>query len=1463
MPSAPTPNNKEEVPCASSTKHNPYHPGSLLDHLHNVPSINKAELSLDNLYPKYHPNPYLQDTEFQYNQLVRVNCSPRVCGVLGDSTNVTTTASISPRLMDSGANICITNKLELLVDIRHITPFAFSVATTGQTTLDGCCTMEGLLPLRLDDGITIYVPTYYCKDAAETIISPELIVASSPIYTTWSQTGYKDPTRPGQLSLTNDDGTVRSTLTLHSKNNLYYCDSDVHTVQHDILRSACHKTYAPVTKANQIESELWLLRLGSPGEHQLDVLPSCADGIPQKFACHPFRSIDFKEQASIRKQPATKQAERLPECGDEFYMDFGFMRSSTSDYKKPNKQSDRVVLSHDGCCAYLIIVDGKSRRLWAFTTKSKNPPIALVRAFLAKFGKKSGGLIRTDQGGELARCEEFRSVMETEFGYIVEPTGADSPSQNGAVEIYNGVMGIRVRTLLYSSGLPAQFWSSALLHAAYLHNRQVHSATKMTPYEAWYGKRPNLAHLRVFGSRVCVRQPGERRCKLDRHDYSGIFLGYTATDKNIIYLDTTSGIVKTSHHAVFDESWYHQPKRPPAAQLLYDIGLESVQDPIPASPDDTSIPEPVPAYPPIAPTTKGKQWNAPTNSLTAPLPLPSLHSNIISASAAVLKKPQPLTKLTGKQLAAELVTNYLIGNNDTATIYMSPCPYHQAFEEELDLRKFDFSKHPTAGLQLFEKDKRVHLASMAPNSPGNKIYKWRTNVRGAWLMAIDNKQVTSISEVQSMIQQLCLSQAKSAVLTFAHPEVSRDISNNGLPIIHVEDLSQATLDQLNNRIDIRLQRDKTFDIVESGEVRNITTKVMRLTRGKLLKQDDWEEWHQAEYLQLDQYDDQGMFGTPTAVSDTDSIFHLVWTYNVKVVDGRKKARCVCDGSTRSGHVLVLDETYANCVDQSSARLFYAVAAAENHLIFGADVSNAFAEAPPPKQGFYILPDKAFHDWWVYHKHRPPIPPGHVIPINSAMQGHPESPRLWEKHVDSILRDIGLTPTTHEPCLYSGIINGERVILMRQVDDFAIATQNADTANILLDEIDERLSIPLKRQGLIDIFNGINVTQTKHYVKIDCHTYISKFCTKYCDSWMGNMHITEDRPTPLPTDPTWLRKFNAAEGSSDPKEQARLSKQMQINYRAGVGELIWAMTTCRPDIGYASVKLSQANSKPHEHHYHGLKHAIKYLYATKDDGIYYWRTAARNDLPEGPPPRINSNKSDLLLQDRPQHDATVAFAYADSDWATCIKTRRSFTGACIFLAGGVIAYKTKFQLTVALSSTEAEFMAACDVGRMCLMIRSILWDLDIPQEAATITYEDNDGCTAMGNAQKPTSRTRHIDIKYFALCEWIERDYIRLERIDTSINAADHLTKPLTRALFHRHADYLLGHVPPKYSPVHESIVQTYNDKNHIDRYVPTVFTTPSLAKVNRIWSPTHLDISGNPWLPILWHSEDYNSHFTV
>ena len=97
------------------------------------------------------------------------------------------------------------------------------------------------------------------------------------------------------------------------------------------------------------------------------------------------------------------------------------------------------------------------------------------------------------------------------------------------------------------------------------------------------------------------------------------------------------------------------------------------------------------------------------------------------------------------------------------------------------------------------------------------------------------------------------------------------------------------------------------------------------------------------------------------MESNEAVFNLVWSYGIKALDAHKKARCTCDGSPRSGQVRILDETYANCVNQTSARLFYGIAAAENLLVYGSDVSNAFAEASPPKQGFYIQPDKAFHE----------------------------------------------------------------------------------------------------------------------------------------------------------------------------------------------------------------------------------------------------------------------------------------------------------------------------------------------------------------------------------------------------------------------------------------------------------------------------------------------------------------------
>ena len=228
------------------------------------------------------------------------------------------------------------------------------------------------------------------------------------------------------------------TLTLTKQDGLYYTYTDVFKVDRDPLcrvalkanrlatppppkTRATHHQYTPVSKAAHTERELWMVRLGSPGEDLLDMLPGNVTGIPSEFHYHPFRFIDFKEQARIRKQAAQRTAVRTGDAGRRYYMDFGFMRASSLDYRKPNPKTDRVVQSWDEYSSFLLIVDEASRFMWVFLTKSKKPPLDIVGSFLKKFGHDDGGSIHADQGGVLEQLVSPYGDKENAIGGVLRP----------------------------------------------------------------------------------------------------------------------------------------------------------------------------------------------------------------------------------------------------------------------------------------------------------------------------------------------------------------------------------------------------------------------------------------------------------------------------------------------------------------------------------------------------------------------------------------------------------------------------------------------------------------------------------------------------------------------------------------------------------------------------------------------------------------------------------------------------------------------------------------------------------------------------------------------------------------------------------------------------------------------------------------------------------------------------------
>ena len=162
------------------------------------------------------------------------------------------------------------------------------------------------------------------------------------------------------------------------------------------------------------------------------------------------------------------------------------------------------------------------------------------------------------------------------------------------------------------------------------------------------------------------------------------------------------------------------------AQLLYDLGLEvktesmTMTGPLHLTPIGTVAPVLV-KWPPMPPIGNDPTpLFPPAISILSPLPLRVTNTpHAIAARAARVKSKDD--NKTKKQIAADVVAEYLIGSHDMAMIYVSPDLFGLAFEEELDLRKVDLTAHRTAGLCFFEKDGRLYLASMAPSTPGARI----------------------------------------------------------------------------------------------------------------------------------------------------------------------------------------------------------------------------------------------------------------------------------------------------------------------------------------------------------------------------------------------------------------------------------------------------------------------------------------------------------------------------------------------------------------------------------------------------------------------------------------------------------------------------------------------------------------------------------------------------------------------
>ena len=191
------------------------------------------------------------------------------------------------------------------------------------------------------------------------------------------------------------------------------------------------------------------------------------------------------------------------------------------------------------------------------------------------------------------------------------------------------------------------------------------------------------------------------------------------------------------------------------------------------------------------------------------------------------------------------------------------------------------------------------------------------------------------------------------------------------------------------------------------------------------------------------------------------------------------------GTVTMGH------TYTDSLDHTASRIFWSISAAKGRIVFGADGYNAFAETLPPKDPLYIIVDQQYHDWY-RHTNNMSIPEDYGIKVNRALQGHPEYPRVLATLINKHITALDFKPCFHEPYVYyHPNYNGKEVYFLRQVDDFAVSCIDETIVKDVIAYIDQKMTAKIKLMGCIKRFNGVDVTQPSHYIKISTHTYINK------------------------------------------------------------------------------------------------------------------------------------------------------------------------------------------------------------------------------------------------------------------------------------------------------------------------------------------------------------------------------------
>ena len=387
-----------------------------------------------------------------------------------------------------------------------------------------------------------------------------------------------------------------------------------------------------------------------------------------------------------------------------------------------------------------------------------------------------------------------------------------------------------------------------------------------------------------------------------------------------------------------------------------------------------------------------------------------------------------------------------------------------------------------------------------------------------------------------------------------------------------------------------------------------------------------------------------------------------WIYKKKgetsSIEGEKyKTRLVAKGYSQVEGV-DYNDVFSPVVKHTSIRVLLVLVASHDLELEQMDVKTAFLHGDLDEE-LYLQKPKGFE---VKGKE------DHVCLLKKYLYGLKQSPRQWYKKFDAFMTRAGFTKSKYDHCVYlMRLSNNSFVYLLLYVDDILFAAKEISKVNKLKEKLSKEFE--MKDLGAAKKILGMEIQRNRRARKL----YLSH--SKYIEKVLKRFDMWDSKPVATP-----LAAHFKLSSSLAPKTTEEESYMAKVPYSSAVGSLMYAMVCTRSDISHAVSVVSRYMANPGKAHWHAVKCIFQYLQDTIDTFLEFGR----------------------------QEDSLCG--YVDSDYAEDLDQRRSLTGYVFTIGGCAVSWKDTLHPTVALSTTEAEFMAITEAIKESIWLRGLVGEL---------------------------------------------------------------------------------------------------------------------------------------------------------